>query len=89
MPELIKDLPVLKYVKTLSDVYTTFRMYKLKKRMTRFLHSLLDGGFRVADYEALDSEEKQLIIDILVTELDEETEEFTRPYVYGVLASEG
>ncbi len=34
MPELIKDLPILKYVKTASDVYTTFRMYKLKKRMT-------------------------------------------------------
>ncbi len=75
MPELIKDLPILKYVKTASDVYTTFRMYKLKKRMTRFLHSLLDGGFQVADYEALGSEEKQLIIDILVTELDAQTDD--------------
>lgn len=75
MPELIEDLPILKYVKTASDVYTTFRMYKLKKRMTQFLHSLIDGSFQVANYVALSSEEKQLTIDILVTELDAQTDD--------------
>lgn len=40
MPEIVKDLPVLKYVKTGVDIYSVFRVHKLRKRMTAFLHAL-------------------------------------------------
>lgn len=75
MPEIVKDLPVLKYVKTGVDIYSVFRVHKLRKRMTAFLHALIEDKFQYPDYEALNSEEKQLILDILVTELDEQTDD--------------
>lgn len=75
MPELIKNLPVLRSVKTAGDIYSAFRIHKLQKRMTRFLHSLIEGLFSIDQYQALSDEERQLILDILVTELDSQTDD--------------
>lgn len=74
MPDLVKDLPVLKYAQSAKDIYTAFRIYKLRKRMTSFLQALIDGKFNIDDYLALLDEERQLVLDILVTELDSQTD---------------
>lgn len=75
VPELIKDLPVLKYAVVAKDLYTAFRINKLTKRMKKFLDTLQQGGFNLRDYEVLSPEERQLVIDILVTELDAQTDD--------------
>jgi hypothetical protein len=74
MPELAKDLPVIKYIKTGSDMYSTYKLMSLHKKMRAFLQSLLDGRFDITVYESLKSEEKATMIDILVTELDNQTD---------------
>ena len=43
--------------------------------MTSFLQALIDGKFSVDNYLALSDEERQLVLDILVTELDAQTDD--------------
>ncbi len=74
LPELAKDLPVIKYFSAGADLYGTYKVHKLRKRMAVFLKSLIDGKFDVEAYGALEQEEKEAMIDIVVTELDNQTD---------------
>lgn len=73
LPDLVKDLPVLNYLKTASDLYGAYRVSKLQRRLKQFLLALLDGKFDLEDYKKLPNNEQKQIIDILTTELDNQT----------------
>lgn len=75
LPELAKELPILRYIKTGMDQYSIYRTNKLYRKMRVFLKSLIDGQFNMNAYNALKQEEKEAMIDILVTELDNQTDD--------------
>lgn len=74
MSGLASDLPVIKYAKTGVDLYGAYKLSRLQKKMKVFLQSLIDGQFSIDDYNALEQSEKETMIDILVTELDSQTD---------------
>lgn len=75
LPELAKDIPILKYIKTGIDQYSIYKTNKLYRKMRVFLKSLIDGEFNMDAYNALKQEEKEAMVDILVTELDNQTDD--------------
>lgn len=75
LPDIIKDLPVLKYVKTASDVYGAYRLQKLHRRLKSFLDALVDGNFTLEDFNKLPTDEQKQVVDILVTELDSQADD--------------
>jgi hypothetical protein len=75
LPEIIKDLPVLKYIKTAGDIYGAYRISKLQHSLRQFLRALLEGNFNLEDYYRLPEAEQRQIIDILTTELDNQTDD--------------
>ena len=70
LPEIIKELPILKYVKTATDVYSAYRISKLHRRLKAFLDALQDGSFTLDDFYKLSRDQQESVVDILVTELD-------------------
>lgn len=75
LPEIAKDLPILKYVKTTADLYGAYRISKLHRRLKTFLKALQNGGFTLDDFYALPSEQQEQVVDILVTELDSQSDD--------------
>lgn len=74
VPDLARDLPVIKYFKMGADLYSSYKVLALRKKMKAFLESLLVGGFGISAYEKLEQHEKETMIDVLVTELDSQTD---------------
>jgi len=76
LPEFAKELPVIKYIKTGSDVYSVYKVNKLQRRLKAFLGALIDGKFVIEDFYKLTLEEQRQVIDILVTELDNQSDDY-------------
>lgn len=74
LSESAKDLPVLKYVKTAVDMYSAYRASKLHRRLKSFLDGLQSGDFNLDDFNQLPQEEQKYVVDILVTELDNQSD---------------
>lgn len=75
LPDIVKDLPVLKYVKTASDVYGAYRLQKLHRRLKSFLNALIEGNFNLEDFVELPKDDQRQVVDILVTELDSQADD--------------
>jgi len=76
VPELAKDVPILKSIKTASDIYGAIRLARLGKRMKFFAKALQDGKFSINDLNNLSHEEQISLVDTVVTELDNHTDDF-------------
>ncbi|MFZ2125008.1 MAG: hypothetical protein WA087_00515 [Candidatus Saccharimonadales bacterium] len=74
VPELAKDIPILKSVKTATDIYSAIRLTRLSKRMASFARALQLGDFNIDDLNNLPKEEQVILIDTVVTELDNHTD---------------
>lgn len=74
LPEIAKDLPVLKYIKTASDLYGAYRILKLNKRIKAFVDAIHAGGFRVEDFRKLSQDDQSKVVDVIITELDNHTD---------------
>lgn len=75
LPEIVRELPLLKYIKTASDIYSTYRLQKLHRRLKSFLGALIAGSFSLEDFNKLTSNEQKHVVDILVTELDNQADD--------------
>jgi hypothetical protein len=74
IPELVKDVPVLKGIKTTVDIYGAIRLTRLSRRMQSFAKALQQGDFSPSDLNELSKEEQLRLIDTVVTELDIHTD---------------
>lgn len=70
MPGVIKDLPVIKYVKTAGDVYGAFRLHKLTRRAMAFATAIKASELDIDEFSKLDPAMQTMVADIIVTELD-------------------
>lgn len=73
LPEFAHEVPLIRTAVAAADMYSYLRFRRLRARMRQFLDGLIAQQFRIEDYLALDARERQLVIDILVTELDSHT----------------
>jgi hypothetical protein len=75
LPDVVKELPVLKYIKTASDIYSTYRLQKIHRRLKAFLSALIAGNFTLDEFSKLSADDQKYVVDILVTELDSQSDD--------------
>lgn len=75
LPDIVKELPVLKYIKTASDIYGTYRLQKVHRRLKAFLAALIAGNFTLDEFSKLSTDDQKYVVDILVTELDSQSDD--------------
>ncbi len=75
LPDLVKDLPILKYIKTATDIYGAYRITMLNRRIRAFIAAIQAGNFDIEDFRNLSKSEQSQVVDVLMTELDNHTDD--------------
>lgn len=74
LPEIAKEVPILRSIQTVSDVYGVIRLTRLSNRMNSFAKALQLDDFDLDDLNKLPKDEQLILIDTVVTELDNHTD---------------